>query len=191
MIKIGVIHGRFQPLHLGHMEYLLAGMKRVNYMYIGITNPDPTHTKEDKTALHRSSPSSNPLTYFERYNILQKALFDSGYSSSDFCIVPFPINIPELLHYYTPKEATYFITIYDEWGEKKLYLLKSLNLKVEILWRRELISKPYSGHEIRCKILNDELWNHLVPISTFEYIKNHHIDIRIKELMKTEFIDIR
>lgn len=30
MDKVGVIHGRFQMLHNGHMEYLLAGKKGVN-----------------------------------------------------------------------------------------------------------------------------------------------------------------
>ncbi len=32
MDKIGVIHGRFQMLHIGHMEYLLAGKERCNYL---------------------------------------------------------------------------------------------------------------------------------------------------------------
>ena len=37
---IGVIHGRFQMLHHGHMEYLLAGKKRCQRLIIGISNPD-------------------------------------------------------------------------------------------------------------------------------------------------------
>ena len=40
MHEVGVIHGRFQGLHLAHMEYLLAGKSRCRFMYIGITNPD-------------------------------------------------------------------------------------------------------------------------------------------------------
>ena len=42
---IGVIHGRFQMLHLGHMEYLLAGKARCERLIIGISNPDATFTR--------------------------------------------------------------------------------------------------------------------------------------------------
>lgn len=31
MDKIWVVHWRFQWLHMGHMEYLLAGKKNVNF----------------------------------------------------------------------------------------------------------------------------------------------------------------
>ena len=46
MIDIGVVHGRFQPLHLKHMEYILAAKMRCRKLYIGITNPDNLHTRE-------------------------------------------------------------------------------------------------------------------------------------------------
>ena len=37
-MKTGVIHGRFQGLHNGHMEYLLTAKKRCDFLVIGITN---------------------------------------------------------------------------------------------------------------------------------------------------------
>ena len=40
MVETGVIHGRFQVLHLKHMEYLLAAKMRCQTLYIGITHPD-------------------------------------------------------------------------------------------------------------------------------------------------------
>lgn len=46
MIDIGVVHGRFQPLHLKHMEYILAAKVRCRKLYIGVTNPDNLHTRE-------------------------------------------------------------------------------------------------------------------------------------------------
>jgi nicotinamide mononucleotide adenylyltransferase len=27
-VPVGVVHGRFQPLHLGHLEYILEGQRR-------------------------------------------------------------------------------------------------------------------------------------------------------------------
>jgi hypothetical protein len=48
-LPIAVVHGRFQPLHLGHMEYLLAGAERCRTLIVGITNPDPWHVKLEPT----------------------------------------------------------------------------------------------------------------------------------------------
>ena len=62
MIDIGVVHGRFQPLHLKHMEYILAAKMRCRKLYIGITNPDNLHTRESVHDIRRSERSANPLT---------------------------------------------------------------------------------------------------------------------------------
>ena len=66
MVEVGVIHGRFQVLHNDHMEYILAGKARCEFLVIGITNPDPTLTRTDPADLSRSAATANPLTYFER-----------------------------------------------------------------------------------------------------------------------------
>ena len=36
-----MIHGRFQPFHNGHLEYLRGAAERSDEVWIGITNPDP------------------------------------------------------------------------------------------------------------------------------------------------------
>ena len=52
---VGVIHGRFQMLHYGHMEYLLAGKERCERLIIGISNPDVTLVKFNDANPHRSA----------------------------------------------------------------------------------------------------------------------------------------
>ena len=97
--KIGVIHGRFQGLHKGHMEYLLEGKRRCDFLYIGITNPDPGLTKDNSADLKRSKPEENPFTYYERMNMIRDAMLEAGVSRQEFEIVPFPINFPELINF--------------------------------------------------------------------------------------------
>ena len=87
MIETGVIHGRFQVLHNDHMKYLLAGKEKCRHLVVGITNPDPTHTKDDSADMARSTPEANPLNYFERYTMIRAALLESGLNLSDFSIV--------------------------------------------------------------------------------------------------------
>ncbi len=109
-MKIGFIHGRFQILHNDHMKYLLAGKKHCDHLVVGITNPDPTLTKDDATDSHRSSQGANPLTYYERYVMVRAALLEAGLSFDQFAVVPFPVNSPELYQYYIPGNAVFFLT---------------------------------------------------------------------------------
>lgn len=187
MTKTGVIHGRFQVLHNDHLRYLLAGKEKCLHLVIGITNPDPILTRDDPAEPHRSLPDANPLTYYERYLTLRAALLEAGFPFDAFSVVPFPINLPELYRYYLPLDATFFLTIYDLWGERKLQLFKSLNLKTEVLWRRTADAKGLSGALIRKKMLLGEPWEHLVPPSTVHFMKAWSIPARLKTIQATSF----
>jgi cytidyltransferase-like protein len=180
--EMGVIHGRFQGLHYGHMEYLLEGKKRCNFLYIGITNPDPGMTKENIADLKRSKIEENPFTFYERMIMLRDAMIESGVNRNEFEIVPFPINYPEMIKYYVPMNALFFVTIYDEWGKHKLKTLNELGVKTDLMWTRTLEERFTTGKDVRKLIAADEEWEHLVPKSVCAYIKNNQLDARIKKL---------
>ena len=132
MTDLGVIHCRFQlPLHNDHLKYLLVGKARCKHLVVGITNPDPILTKDDSTDPQRSDPTSNPLTFFERYQLIEASLEEANIAHSDFSVAPFPINFPELNKYYVPLDAVFYLTIYDQWGRKKLETFKALGLLTE------------------------------------------------------------
>ncbi|MEW6521236.1 MAG: hypothetical protein AB1461_17690 [Thermodesulfobacteriota bacterium] len=84
---------------------------------VGITNPDPTLTRHDADDPARSSLAANPFTYFERYCKVRDAMADEGLRE-EISIEPFPVDFPELYHYYLPMQATFFLSIYDEWGRR-------------------------------------------------------------------------
>ena len=42
-----MIHGRFQPFHNGHLEYLRGAAAQSDELFVGITNPDPQRIKEE------------------------------------------------------------------------------------------------------------------------------------------------
>ena len=183
-MKIGIIHGRFQGLHIGHIEYLLSGLERCDKLIIGICNPDPSQTAYSKENPHRSQDKSNPFTYFERTEMIRDSLLELGIERSRFEIVPFPINYPQKIKYYVPKNATYFITIYDDWGYAKKKELESLGYDVEVMWNKPINEKPTSGTEVRDKIFHDKEWKHLVPEAVYNYIIINKLDKRIKDLYK-------
>jgi cytidyltransferase-like protein len=178
--ECGVIHGRFQGLHNGHMEYLLAGKSRCRFLYIGITNPDPSLIRENAADLKRSRDDANPFTYFERMEMLRDALVEAGVQRSEFDVVPFPINTPQLIQYYTPTTATYYVTIYDAWGRTKAETLTSLGLRVEVMWERTMAQRLTTGTEVRQLISGGKPWRNLVPNAVAEYITRHKLETRCR-----------
>ena len=180
--EIGVLHGRFQVLHNDHMKYLLAGKSRCSHLVVGITNPDPSLTKEDLANSHRSRDIENPLTYFERYLMMSAALREAGLKCEEFSVVPFPINFPGLYQYYVPLEAVFYVTVYDSWGKRKIQLLESVGLTVEVMWEKSPEEKGLSGIFVRETILGGKSWEHMVPPSTAQLLKKWNIMERLARL---------
>ena len=185
MTETGVIHGRFQVLHNDHLTYLLAGKKQCSHLVVGITNPDPTLSRDDPADPHRNLPGSNPMTYYERYTMVKAALIEAGLRFDEFSVVPFPINLPDLYRHYVPLDATFFLTIYDAWGERKQEHFQSLGLRTHVLWRRSKELKGLSGALIRNKMLAGEAWEPFVPPSTARLVKLWDIPGRLRSLTRT------
>jgi nicotinamide mononucleotide adenylyltransferase len=177
---LGFIHGRFQILHNDHLKYLLAGKALCQHLIIGITNPDPILTREDQADPTRSRSESNPLTYYERQVLVREALLGTGLDCQEFTIVPFPVNLPELYFCYVPKDAVFFVSIYDDWGRKKRDTFTSLGLNTHVLWEVTLDQKGLSGSDIRMAMVKNEPWEHLVPPPVARIIKQWDIPSRLK-----------
>jgi len=162
-------HGRFQPLHNGHMEYLLEAKRRCRFLWVGITAVDPIAAQRARGTA-REQPWNNPLSYFERVVIIRGALIDAGLLPSEFACVPFPIEFPETLSNYVPTALPCLTTICEEWNRQKIRLLESLGYSVTVLYERS--SKEISGHQIRESVqagLNS--WETKVPPATVEAVK--------------------
>ncbi len=177
----GVVNARFQVLHLKHMEYILAAKMRCEKLYIGITSPDNLHLGDTVNDPARGTQAANPLTYFERFEMIRGAMAEFGVGEDEYDILPFPINTPECLLQYMPPDATYYLGICGEWDEEKLKVLRSLGLKTEILWRRTREEVGITGTQVRQLIATDQEWKELVPKSVYQYIKENHLDERIKK----------
>ncbi len=177
--RVGVVHGRFQVLHLREIEYILAAKMRCDKLYIGLTNPDHAYTRETINDPERSKKINNPMTYLERYEMIKLALMEFGVPLDQFDIIPFPISRPDILLTYAPRDARYFMTIHDAWGEEKHMILSNLGLDVEVLWNRPKSEKGMTGAEVRRKIGFYKDWKNLVPRSVYEYLVTNKIDKRI------------
>lgn len=183
MTERGVVHGRFQGLHLKHMEYLLAAKMRCRLLYVGITHPDifacPAASPLD---VHGTLVRDNPLAYIERYEMIRDSLLEFGVKREEFEIIPFPVDRPDVLAQYAPADAVYYMSICSEWDREKEKILSSLGLKTEILWERDAEEKGITGTELRALIAGDGSWRQYMPKAAAEYLTEHGLDERIKNL---------
>ena len=82
-------------------------------LYIGITNPDGAHTRDTVHDENRGTKAGNPLTYFERCEMIRGAMEEFNVPAKEYDFIPFPISMPEYIAQYTPKEAVYYVGMSD------------------------------------------------------------------------------
>ena len=153
-----MIHGRFQPFHNGHLEYLRGAAERSDEVWVGITNPDPARIKEEPTDPLRHLPESNPYTYAERLLMVKAVAADAGI---DVHVIPFPVNEPELWDAYVPRDVTQYIRLFSDWGGTKLDRLREAGYEVVVL--DEGAEKEISGADVRAALRSGDDWASLVP----------------------------
>lgn len=180
MIDTGIVYGRFQIMHMKHIEYILAAKMKCRHLYIGITMPDDLHISDGDVTNYRLKKSANPMTYIERYEMIKECILDFRVPREEFDIVPFPIERPEYLKQYVPDQAVCFVNIYDEWTEQNAKMLNHRGFQTEVLRRKDSSNKGVTGTQVRQRILAGEKWEQLVPRTVYQYVKEHGIDNRIK-----------
>jgi nicotinamide-nucleotide adenylyltransferase len=156
-----MIHGRFQPFHNGHLEYLRGAAERSDEIWIGITNPDPARVKPEESDPARHLPESNPFSYAERLLMAKAAAADLGLDPASVHVIPFPVNEPELWPAYVPEGVTQYLRLFSAWGGTKLERLRKAGYEVVIL--DEGAAKEISGAEVREALRDGGDWRSLVP----------------------------
>ena len=160
-MRRGMIHGRFQPFHRGHLEYMRGASERCDELWIGITNPDPARIKPEESDPVRHLPESNPFTYAERLLMVKAAAGDLGIDPAHLHVIPFPVNEPELWAAYVPPGTTQYLRLFSAWGGKKQERLVGAGYEVVIL--DEGVEKELSGADVREAIRTGSDWESLVP----------------------------
>jgi nicotinamide-nucleotide adenylyltransferase len=156
-----MIHGRFQPFHNGHLEYLKGAADRSEEVFVGITNPDRERIRPEGSDPLRHLPESNPYTYVERLLMVKAAAADAGIEADRVHVIPFPVNEPELWPAYVPEGAVQFIRLFSDWGGTKLERLRTAGYEVVVL--DEGAEKEVSGADVREALRGGGDWDALVP----------------------------
>ena len=166
----GMIHGRFQPFHLGHLEYLRGAAERSDEVFVGITNPDPARIRPEASDPLRHLPESNPWSFAERLLMVKAAAGDLGLDLASLHVIPFPVNEPELWPAYVPDGVTQYIRLFSDWGGTKLERMRGAGYEVVVL--DEGAEKEISGADVREALRSDGDWESLVPPGVAQVIRS-------------------
>lgn len=159
----------------------MAQREGCDFLWIGITQHVVEDLKETPIDRHRSEPTNNPLTYYERVVMLKNGMVEAGVDESQFGIIPFPIETPAILKEFLPTRIPIFTTIYDKWNRHKVRLLGKLGYKVIVLWQRT--EKEFEGLEVRKMILTgDDGWKSRVPAATIKIAERYDLKTRLRKL---------
>jgi cytidyltransferase-like protein len=156
-----MIHGRFQPFHRGHLEYMRGAADRCDELFVGITNPDPARIKPEASDPLRHLPESNPYSYVQRLVMVKAAARDLGLRPERVHVIPFPVNEPELWPAYVPEGVTQYLRLFSAWGGEKHERLLEAGYEVVILDHGT--EKEISGVEVREALRAGGDWESLVP----------------------------
>jgi nicotinamide-nucleotide adenylyltransferase len=172
-----MVHGRFQPFHNGHLEYLKGAAARCEEIFVGITNPDPERVRPEAADPLRHLPESNPFTYVERLLMVKAAAGDAGIDLARLHVIPFPVNEPELWHAYVPDDVVQFIRLFSDWGGTKLDRLREAGYEVVVL--DEGAEKEISGADVREALREGGDWEHLVPKGVAAVLKGLEQGVKV------------
>lgn len=168
----GLLVGRMQPVHKGHLQVIKRILEEVSEVIICIGSAQLSHTLKD------------PFTAGERVMMLTKALTENDISPSRYYIIPvqdiecnsvwsahIKMLTPPFDHVYTGNPLV-----------QRLFIEDDFEVTEPPLFNREL----YSGTEVRRRILENEDWQELVPKSVVKVVKEINGVERMKHLSKKE-----
>jgi cytidyltransferase-like protein len=165
-----MIHGRFQPFHNGHLEYLKGAAARSDELFVGITNPDPRRIRPEDSDPLRHLPESNPYSYVERLLMVKAAALDAELELDRVHVIPFPVNEPELWPAYVPAGVTQYLRLFSEWGGTKLERMREAGYDVVVLDKG--VDKEISGVDVRSALRSGGDWEALVPPGVARVIRS-------------------
>ena len=162
----GLLIGRFQPFHLGHLDAIHFALSKVDKLFVGLGSSNKPLLK------------NNPLSDEERKKIILSSIYNSIRNKIEIYNIPdfedhkkwvehIDTIIPKFDIIFTNDEMTKYL--YSKRGTKVLAIPFS---------RRDILS----GTNIRDLIISDQPWKEYVPEGTKKFLDETNARERLKNL---------
>ena len=162
----GLLIGRFQPFHLGHLDAVLFGLSRTENLFIGIGSSN------------KSNENRNPFSAKERREMIISSIEPSMAEQIKIFDIP-DVGDHEKWAFEIDKIVPKYDVVFtnDEFTQT-LFEKREMNVIPVVLKDRE----KFSGTNIRNLIIEDKNWRDLVPQGTRNVLDSINAKERLKNL---------
>ena len=162
----GLLIGRFQPFHLGHLEALQFALSKVDKLWLGLGSSNKPIEK------------NNPFSADERKKMILSSIDDAMKSKIVIYFIPDVDNHVKWIEQIDTIVPNFDIVFSNDPLTNHLYSKRTIQVvPIPFLKRDQL-----SGTRIRDLIKSDQKWDALVPSGTELILKNLDVANRLKIL---------
>ena len=146
----GLLVGRFQPFHLGHLDAVLFGLSRTENLFIGVGSSNKFNEKK------------NPFSAEERKEMIISSIESPMLGRVKIFEIPDVDNHDKWTFEIDQIVPKYDVVFTNDEFTKTLFKKRQINVIPVVLKERE----KFSGTNIRQLIIDDKNWQDLVPQGT-------------------------
>jgi nicotinamide-nucleotide adenylyltransferase len=162
----GLLIGRFQPFHLGHLAAVKFALTQVNNLAIGIGSSNRVNEKR------------NPFSAVERKEMIESSLDESDLQKCKIYFVPDVNDHAKWTYHVDQIIPKYDVVFSNDDFTYELYKKRDIKVVSVPLKQREVLS----GTDIRLKIASGQSWEDLVPSGTAKVLLKINAKDRLAKL---------
>ena len=162
----GLLIGRFQPFHLGHLDAFRFALSKVDKLWVGLGSSN------------RSTQKNNPFSAKERKEMILSSLDKSMKEKISIYFIPDLDNHSKWIEKIDTIVPKFDIVFSNDELTKHLYSKRDVQvISIPFLQRDTL-----SGTHIRNLIISDQKWDDLVPKGTKKFLIDNSAKDHLKNL---------
>ena len=162
----GLLIGRFQPFHLGHLEALQFALSKVDKLWLGLGSSDSPIQK------------NNPFTAMERKEMILSSIDDLMKDKISIYFIPDLDNHIKWIEKIDTIVPKFDIVFSNDDLTNHLYSNRDVQVISIPFLKRDVLS----GTNIRKLIISDQKWDDLIPKGTKDFLINTSAKKRLKNL---------
>ena len=162
----GLLIGRFQPFHLGHLDAILFGLSRTENLFISIGSSNKSNEKK------------NPFSAEERTEMIISSIESSMIDRLKIFNVPDVDNHEKWTFEIDKIVPKYDVVFTNDEFTKTLFEKRQISVIPVVLKDRG----KFSGTNVRQLIVDDKNWQDLVPEGTRKVLDRINAKERLKNL---------
>lgn len=162
----GLLIGRFQPFHLGHLKALSYALSKVDNLWVGLGSSNKPPQK------------NNPFSAEERKTMILSSIDESIREKIEIYFIPDFEDHKKWINHIDSLVPKFDIVFTNDEMTKYLYEKRKTKVSPIPFTQRDVLS----GTNVRDLILSDQPWEKLVPEGTKNFLNKINAKQRLENL---------